>query len=197
MTIKYEDIENVNKQINSLSLTQSKKDKSGKWVDETHEYAPVKERIIAFRKLFPMGVISTKVNFEDKFVTCVTEIYDGTGNMLANGHARESLEKRYALENCESSAIGRAIGMMGIGISTSLASAEDMDSYNKDQIFDEKPLNELKTELAFEFNQLFTNKEKADILNSFHVQYPEDLSAELLQKIIDQKKYGKKQNTQK
>lgn len=195
--IKYEDIERVNKEIVPMALTQKKKDKFGNWEEVTEDYATVKERIIAFRKLFPMGVITTDVNMTDKFVTCKTEVYDGSGNLLANGHARESVEKRNPLETCETSSVGRALGMLGIGIQTSLSSAEDIDSYNKEQIFDEKPLGPFKQDLAMEFNNLYTVKEKADILNGLMVKYPEDLELDTLKNLVERKKYGQKQNTAK
>lgn len=192
--IEYKDIELANKKIELMKITSKTKDKYGNWIEITNDYAPVKERITAFRRVFPFGTIDTKVKFVDKYVVCVTEIYLD-GKLLANGHAMESIEKRYALENCESSSVGRALGMLGFGISTSISSAEDMDSYNKEQLFDEPPIQKQKEDLAIEFNKLFSPKEKADILNSFRVKYPEDLQADLLKQIIDNKKYGQKQNT--
>jgi len=52
--------------------------------------------------------------------------------ILAVGHAYEKegstfINKTSYIENCETSAVGRALGMLGIGIDTSIATAEEVN----------------------------------------------------------------------
>ena len=60
------------------------------------------------------------------------------GNVLATGHASEKdgssfINKTSALENAETSAVGRALGILGIGIDTSIASAEEVGNAVQNQ----------------------------------------------------------------
>ncbi len=59
-------------------------------------------------------------------------VYDN-GSLLATGHAYEKetssfINKTSFIENCETSAVGRALGMLGIGIDTSVCSAEELQN---------------------------------------------------------------------
>lgn len=99
------------------------------------EYAEVNERIIAFRKLYPEGVITTNIErYEDSLVLISATVgyYDnGTLHVLGTGHAYEregasQINKTSYVENCETSAVGRALGMAGFGIGASIASAEEV-----------------------------------------------------------------------
>ena len=96
------------------------------------EYAEVNQRIKAFRMLYPNGCISTEIKSLENGV-CVMKavILDGEGNVLGTGHAYEKegstfINKTSYIENCETSAVGRALGMLGIGIDTSVASYEEV-----------------------------------------------------------------------
>lgn len=97
------------------------------------DYAQVNERIKVFRMLFPNGAIVTEIlsNVEG-VVTMKASAYDGD-NLLATGHAYEEKTSSYInktsyIENCETSAVGRALGMLGIGIDTSVCSAEELQN---------------------------------------------------------------------
>lgn len=96
------------------------------------EYAEVNQRIKVFRMLFPNGCIKTNIlSLENGVVTMVAEIYDENKNLLATGTAQEKetssfINKTSFIENCETSAVGRALGMVGIGIETSVASFEEV-----------------------------------------------------------------------
>ena len=108
------------------------------------QYAEVKERVIAFRRVHPLGQIITDLSFTDNYVNCEAVIFDENGVMLAKGHAREYLKNPYALERAETSSIGRGLGFCGFGINTSIASADDMQEVDKpSEIFDEPPVEEL------------------------------------------------------
>lgn len=98
------------------------------------EYAQVPERIKAFRTICPGGKITTDIlNLEDGVVTMKTTIQDEEGRILATGHAQEKesssfINKTSFIENCETSAVGRALGMCGIGVDNSVASAEEVQN---------------------------------------------------------------------
>ena len=58
-------------------------------------------------------------------------ITNASGKTVSNGTARELMSSSYInktshIENCETSAVGRALGFLGIGIDTSIASADEV-----------------------------------------------------------------------
>jgi len=58
-------------------------------------------------------------------------ITNASGKTVSNGTARELRSSSYInktshIENCETSAVGRALGFLGIGIDTSIASANEV-----------------------------------------------------------------------
>lgn len=94
-------------------------------------YAMVNQRIKAFRMVYPTGYIRTEIlSLEDGVVTMKATV--GVGDLiLGTGHAQEKESSSYInktsfIENCETSAIGRALGMCGFGIDTSVASFEEV-----------------------------------------------------------------------
>lgn len=112
------------------------------------DYAEVNQRIKAFRMVYPTGSITTEiVSLVDGIVTMKTTIKDNEGNVLSTGYAYEKenstfINKTSFIENCETSAVGRALGMCGFGIDTSVASAEEV----RNAIENQKPNNQPKEE---------------------------------------------------
>lgn len=97
-------------------------------------YAEVNQRIKAFRAVCPNGSIITEI-VKDEGGVCLMKaiVSDESGNVLGVGHAYEKENSSYInktsyIENCETSAVGRALGMCGIGIDTSVASAEEVQN---------------------------------------------------------------------
>lgn len=95
------------------------------------EYAEVKEKVKAFRAVFPEGSISTKVvEVDEEHCICKASIFNENGSLLAEGHAQENIAttkfKDSMLEIAETSAIGRALGVLGIGVKGGIDSAETM-----------------------------------------------------------------------
>lgn len=125
----YEELEKANQSIKTTDI-------KGK------EYAEVNQRIKAFRMLYPDGYITTQiVNLEDGVCVIHAEVgytvTDSEGfphdHVLGQGTAYEKegstfINKTSYIENCETSAVGRALGMCGIGIDTSIASAEEVEN---------------------------------------------------------------------
>ena len=96
------------------------------------EYAEVPQRIKAFRMLCPNGAIVTEMLSNENGV-CVfkASVYNDEQILIGTGTAYEEEEgsfinKTSYIENCETSAVGRALGMCGFGIDTSVASAEEV-----------------------------------------------------------------------
>lgn len=101
-------------------------------------YAEVAQRVQAFRKICPEGFILTDlVSLEPSVVYMRAEVgyyeKDGRKVTLATGNAFEmrdasNVNKTSYIENCETSAIGRALGFLGLGSEKSIASAEEVQN---------------------------------------------------------------------
>jgi len=171
--ITYEQIKAANKQIVTTPISRKDK-KTGQVV--TKNYCPVNGRVDAFRSLYPQGFISTEIVSMDKgivFMKATCGYYEnGQAIILGTGMAYEketssSINQTSYIENCETSAVGRALGMAGIGIETSMASAEEMDSaYKAQDAIAEDGDPQKRTALIDEINQLmkdFSADEKRTI----------------------------------
>ena len=97
-------------------------------------YVMVNERIMFFRTAEQYKGWSLQSEFiELKEDSCVIKaiVVDDKGIVRATGFAQEDksssmINKTSFVENCETSAWGRALGCLGIGINDSIASAEEM-----------------------------------------------------------------------
>ena len=98
------------------------------------QYVEVNERIKFFRQEdeYKNWTISTEFTaLDSEMCVCKCIIADTAQRVIATGHAHEErsashINKTSYVENCETSAIGRALAMMGIGIDTSIASANEV-----------------------------------------------------------------------
>ena len=125
----YEDIRKANESIKTTDI-------KGK------EYAEVPQRVKAFRMLYPLGFIRTEMisnEGEPGKRVCVFRACVGVGEItLGTGTAYESeassfINKTSYIENCETSAVGRALGFAGLGIDTSIASYEEVQNAIQNQ----------------------------------------------------------------
>ena len=98
------------------------------------DYVEVNQRIKAFRSVCPNGAIVTDlVSCENGICIFRATVLDNEGKILGTGTAYEKegstmINKTSYIENCETSAVGRALGMCGFGIDTSIASAEEVQT---------------------------------------------------------------------
>lgn len=98
------------------------------------DYVMVNERIAHFRtseEYKGWSLISEIIELKQDSCTIKGIVIDDKGVVRATGHAQEDktssiINKTSFIENCETSAWGRALGCLGIGISESIASAEEM-----------------------------------------------------------------------
>ena len=99
------------------------------------QYVEVNERIKFFRQEeeYKNWTLSTEFTALDSdMCVCKAIVADPSQRIIASGHAHEErssshINKTSYVENCETSAIGRALAMMGIGIDTSIASANEVN----------------------------------------------------------------------
>lgn len=115
----YEDIKKASATIKTLDI-------KGK------DYAQVNERVKAFRMNHPQGCIETEiVSLTDNKVVMKAYAYNEDHQLLGTGHAYEiegssNINRTSYIENCETSAIGRALAACGYGLNVSYASYEEM-----------------------------------------------------------------------
>ena len=121
-------------------------------------YVEVNERVRYFRNKYPNWSIETELLSLDNGVCVIKAIVkDENGNTKATGHAYEKEDSTFInqtsyIENCETSAVGRALGLMGIGIDKSIASKEEVENaiLNQDKVRQIKPATELKCSVCGE-----------------------------------------------
>lgn len=97
------------------------------------DYVEVNQRILAFWELYPDGRIVTEMLSDDGERCLFKASIVVDGKIVATGHAFECksssmVNKSSYVENCETSAIGRALGIFGIGCTESIASAEEVEA---------------------------------------------------------------------
>ena len=103
------------------------------------EYVEVNERLKYFRANFKgFSLVSKIVEIDSENCIIRAEIINPDGMVVAAGHAQETksssfINKTSFVENCETSAWGRALANLGIGIDTSVASSNEVDMAIKKQ----------------------------------------------------------------
>jgi hypothetical protein len=98
------------------------------------QYVEVNERIKFFRQeeqYKNWSLITDFTVLDEAQCVCKASIVDAENRIISVGHAHEvqgssNINKTSYVENCETSAIGRALAMLGIGIDTSIASANEV-----------------------------------------------------------------------
>ena len=105
------------------------------------QYVEVNQRVIAFRTLSEFkgyGLHTEVLHLDPDSCVIQATIVDAEGNAIAQGMAQEDksssrINQTSYVENCETSAVGRALGFLGIGIETSIATADEVDMAIKKQ----------------------------------------------------------------
>lgn len=186
--ITFEDIQLANEQIKTTDI-------KGK------DYAEVNQRIKAFRMLYPTGAILTEMLSNDKGV-CIFKatIVDENGKTLGTGTAYEKenstfINKTSYIENCETSAVGRALGMCGLGIETSVASYEEVQNaianQNNETPREETTATATPKQVAI-LLQAYKGKNLEKLLAKCNIEKIEDMpiekASELITIILDKNK---------
>lgn len=133
LKVNYEQIKKANEEIKTTDI-------KGK------DYASVNERVKAFRKVYPTGKIHTSIEeIKEDYIRIKAIISDEEDRVIATGTASEKLtgdkSKDYInmssmVENCETSAVGRALGFAGFGVDIAVASAEDMSKVETKGVYE-------------------------------------------------------------
>lgn len=147
------------------------------------QYVPVNERVKEFHAKFPeLRVLTELVSLDENSVVMKATVSDMEGNVLANGYAQEdrgssNINKTSYVENCETSAVGRALGMFGIGIDASMASADEVAN----AIDRQEALKQKVDKNAVSALKMLAAEKGSDlemILSYYEVEKPEDMTLE-------------------
>lgn len=119
-------------------------------------YIMVNERIQEFRKIYPDYSLETEIISMTGDSVCLKAIIKNEeGRVLATGLAHEDrgasmINKTSYVENAETSAWGRALGNLGVGIDASIASAEEVLNAMAGQIAKQTPHSEEGNDTYYE-----------------------------------------------
>ena len=145
------------------------------------QYVEVNERIKFFRQeeqYKNWSLITEFTVLDSEQCVCKASIADPEHRIISMGHAHEvqgssNINKTSYVENCETSAIGRALAMLGIGIDTSIASANEVSDAIAKQEEDSAPVENIMDK-AVAYIKSQTDKKKA--FNSIMAKYESDLT---------------------
>lgn len=182
MSITFEQIKKANEAVTPIDV-------KGKF------YMEVNQRIKAFRMVYPMGFIRTCILSNTDGVVIMkaecgyTEIVGDelVTVVLGTGTAYEKenstfINRTSYIENCETSACGRALGMAGFGIDVSVASAEEVQNAILNQ-------ERIKPEHLKIIGEIYKGDDLQKLLDMNHISRIEDLpltkAVEILQKLRD------------
>lgn len=183
----YKDIENVNKNLSTIDI-------KGK------AYMEVDQRIKAFRMLYPEGSITTDMLSNDGDICVFKAVISNGEVILGTGTAFEQkgssfINKTSYIENCETSAVGRALAMCGIGIDVSVASYEEVANAinNQDKPAKAEPKKsvavqdaELKAKVIKYINDMKMSADKIQkICTHYKVNSLNDLSGDACRDYLD------------
>jgi len=126
--VSYEQIEQANSKLSSVQLGKG---------DKVKDYVMVPQRVKAFRMLYPEGFILTDILSHENNVVLMQAragYYNENGDpvVLGTGFAFEEKNKGMVngtsyIENCETSAVGRALGFLALGVDGGgICSAEEL-----------------------------------------------------------------------
>lgn len=179
--IKWEDIKKANEAVTPIDV----KGKS---------YTEVNQRIKSFRMIYPQGFIKNEMLSNENGVCIFRSTVgfyseDGRENILGVGTAYEKenssfINKTSYIENCETSACGRALGMAGFGIDVSVASAEEVQNEIINQTRDEKIRKVDITALKKKFP---TAEQEKNIFEHFKITKWEDMTVGQMSELINKK----------
>jgi hypothetical protein len=154
-------------------------------------YAEVNQRIKAFRMVYPNGSIATELLSNENGV-CVfkASVFDNETLLLGTGHAYEKesssfINKTSYIENCETSAVGRALAMAGFGIDTSIASAEEVGNAINNQQSKEDVLKgaKAKTEVLKILNSKSPEYVK-NVLDHYGIKEIKEITVEIAEDFL-------------
>lgn len=154
------------------------------------DYVLVNERVQDFRTLTGLsyGIETTivELDMEKGYVVMKATIIDNVnGKIVSSGTAYEYkdssfINKTSFIENCETSAVGRALGFLGFGIGTSIASAEEVQN-----AIDQQPISKTMEESLRKLisNNKIENNVVIEVLKNYGYEKLSDIKLGDLNKI--------------
>lgn len=154
------------------------------------DYVLVNERVQDFRTLTGLsyGIETTivELDMEKGYVVMKATIIDNiNGKIVSSGTAYEYkdssfINKTSFIENCETSAVGRALGFLGFGIGTSIASAEEVQN-----AIDQQPISKTMEESLRKLisNNKIENNVVIEVLKNYGYEKLSDIKLGDLNKI--------------
>lgn len=142
------------------------------------DYITVNERLIYFRsqpKFEGWQISETIVSIDDKEGIFKVTILNQKGFEIASSHAQEYRDSSYInktsfVENGFTSALGRALGYLGIGIDTSIASANEVQNAVKNQTTAPNDDKKWLTEAQLNATLKATKDQAEKVLNTFKMK---------------------------
>ena len=162
---------------------------------DLNDYVQVNERIEKFYEKYPEGSIQTEIiTNENGMVIFKAYAYrNNEDTKPATGHAMEKegssyINKTSHIENCETSAVGRALAMLGFEIKKSVASKEEVENARLQQEMMKPIGKEQATALVNTLKaQGFSDEDIGKSLAKYRVKKAEELTeaqyAEILLKL--------------
>jgi hypothetical protein len=155
------------------------------------EYQTVALRVQKFREQHPdWSIITALISRDAETVVMLASVMNEQGRIVATGHAEEfrsasQINSTSALENCETSAIGRALAAAGFG-GTEFASANEVQNAIHQQSNPEKfikqieestNVEELKSSFKSAFAALQRSPEALALVNAAKDKRKSELAA--------------------
>jgi len=132
-------LEQAMQEVNNLNRTEGVTQRGGK------KYTMVSVRVEAFRKAFGMeyGIETDIISYNGDNVIAKAVIKNKDGMIIGSGYAEEirgssNVNKTSAIENCETSAVGRALASIGLHGGQYASINEVEQAQQKEVTIDEK-----------------------------------------------------------
>ena len=189
MAITYADIQKANETLKTTDV-------------KGNPYIEVNQRIKAFRMVYPTGFITDEMISNENGVAVFKASVgyyaeSGEPRVLGTGYAYEKESSSYInktsyVENGDTSAVGRALGMAGFGIDASVASYEEVANAINNQGEPEAPKKEAPkaprkaTPKQLEIlSQTYTGENLAKLLEKNGISQLGDISADKASELIE------------
>ena len=131
-------------------------------------YTQVSTRINLFRKYFPMASIETLITYNDDIRVIIQTKISLNDKVIATGYAEEVrgdgnyINQTSAVENCETSSIGRALSNLGLGGSEYASSFEVTNAIAK-----QEQIKQTANQQSYQQQKQYQNqKDFSTIINS-------------------------------
>lgn len=131
-------------------------------------YTQVSTRINLFRKYFPMASIETLITYNDDIRVIIQTKISLNDRVIATGYAEEVrgdgnyINQTSAVENCETSSIGRALSNLGLGGSEYASSFEVTSAIAK-----QEQIKQTANQQSYQQQKQYQNqKDFSTIINS-------------------------------